>query len=56
MSIKIDQEKCIGCGTCAATCNESYAMSAEGKAEFVKETPCAEGAIETCPVQAISKE
>ncbi len=54
MSIKVDQNTCIGCGTCAATCEESYAINAEGKAEFVKESACANNAIEACPVKAIS--
>ena len=56
MSIKIDKELCIGCGTCAAICPNAFKMSGDNKAEVVgqEENECAKNAAESCPVQAIS--
>jgi len=54
--VKIDQNKCIGCGMCAGTCPETFIMNHDGKAEVVKDevTDCAKNAAENCPVSAIS--
>jgi ferredoxin len=54
--VKINQEKCIGCGMCAGMCPETFIMGANGKAEVVKNkvTDCAKNAAENCPVEAIS--
>lgn len=57
MIIKINQEKCIGCGTCAALAGETFKMNEEGKAEVLpdpkddKET--IEMAAASCPVDVI---
>ena len=52
--VKVDKEKCIGCGACASVCSESFVMK-DGKAEFTgKKADCTKEAIETCPVDAIS--
>ncbi len=55
MSIKVNKELCIGCGTCEALCPAVFKMNAEGKAEVISEEdlPCAKNAAESCPVQAI---
>lgn len=56
MSIKIDKELCIGCGSCAALCPGTFKMNEEnGKAEVVSEADpdCAQKAAESCPTQAI---
>lgn len=52
--IKIDKEKCIGCGACEAICPESFKME-DGKAEFVGsgKEKCISEAKDSCPVQAI---
>ena len=57
--MKVDEEKCIGCGACVATAEEIFEMNDEGKA-FVKKQPetdsekeKANNAKEICPVQAI---
>jgi len=57
MAIKIDKEKCIGCGACSATCGEVFAMGDDGKAYVKKQKniPCVNEAIDGCPVGAISK-
>jgi ferredoxin len=56
--IKIDQEKCIGCGTCAAICPAVFKLNEEiFKAEAIDpeaKDPCVTEAINMCPVQAIS--
>ena len=51
---KVDQDKCIGCGACAATCPEGFEMKA-GKAHVKNgDAPCAKDAAAGCPVDAIS--
>ena len=56
MSIGVNKDTCIGCGTCAALCPEAFKMSDDGKAEPTsqEESGCAKNAAESCPVQAIS--
>ena len=55
--ISVNQEKCVGCGACAATCEGSFEMK-EGKAVAVKteieELTCEKDAESVCPVDAIS--
>ena len=55
--IKVDQEKCIGCGTCSALCPAVFELNNSFKA-FVKDganidLPCTEDAKDACPVEAI---
>lgn len=54
--VKVNQEKCIGCGMCAGMCPETFVMNADGKAEVIKTetTECAKNAAANCPVEAIS--
>lgn len=58
MKAKVDQEACIGCGLCVATCPAVFAMGGD-KAIIVAtpvprdaETDCKK-ATEECPVTAI---
>jgi ferredoxin len=55
MSVKINKDLCIGCGTCEALCPAVFKLGAEGKAEIINQAgaPCAKNAAESCPVQAI---
>lgn len=56
MVIKIDKNKCIGCGLCVSICSEIFEM--KGDKAIVKKQknlPCVKEAIESCPVNAISK-
>lgn len=57
MVIKIDKEKCIGCGLCAEICKEVFFMDKDGKARVKsqKKLPCVKEAIESCPTKAISE-
>jgi len=53
--IKVDQELCIGCGTCAALCSDVFEMNSEGKSQAISQdnVECAKNAAASCPVQAI---
>lgn len=55
-SLALDEERCIGCGSCAIVCpHEVYAV-AQKKARIIDRDGCMEcGACATnCPVNAIS--
>ena len=56
--IKIDEEKCVGCGLCANACHEGAIEMIDGKAKLTCEDYC-DGlgdCLPTCPVDAISFE
>jgi ferredoxin len=64
MKIKIDQEKCIGCGSCTSVCLDVFDLNDENKA-ILRDTGISQGeiddqcvneAIDICPVQAIEIE
>ena len=54
--IVVDQDKCIGCGACAATCSGSFELVG-GKAHVLKSSveklSCESDAATGCPVGAI---
>lgn len=58
MAITVDKETCIGCGTCAALCPETFQMSDDGKSDVISQSDaeCAKNAAQSCPVQAIKVE
>lgn len=70
VKVKIDKEACIGCGVCASICENVFSLGDDGKAEIVEgyresdsstgnvpdDIDCVDSAIESCPVNAISKE
>ncbi len=56
--IKIDKEKCNGCGACAAACHEGAIEMVNGKARLTRENYC-DGlgdCLPACPTNAISFE
>jgi Fe-S-cluster-containing hydrogenase component 2 len=56
--IRIDEEKCNGCGACASACHEGAIEMIDGKARLTKEHYC-DGlgdCLPACPMNAISFE
>ena len=56
--IRIDEEKCNGCGACAAACHEGAIEMIDGKAKLTREDYC-DGlgdCLPQCPTDAISFE
>lgn len=56
--IKINEEKCNGCGLCAAACHEGAIGMVDGKAKLLREDYC-DGlgdCLPACPMNAISFE
>jgi ferredoxin len=54
--MKVDKEKCIGCGLCVSIAEKAFKLSDEGKAEVLaieEEEAKVQEAIDSCPVGAI---
>ena len=62
MKVKVNKEKCIGCGFCAGTCAEVFELGDDGKsqiregADLEKNKDCIKEAQQGCPVGAIEIE
>lgn len=62
MKVKVNEDACIGCGACAAICDEVFEINDEGlssiKVDTVSEADVdsAKEAIESCPTGAIEEE
>ncbi len=56
--VKIDKEKCIGCGSCMSVCSDVFEIKDDMKAHVKTgadtKKPCVKEAIDICPVDAIS--
>lgn len=56
--IKIDEEKCVGCGLCADACHEGAIAMVDGKAKLLRDDYC-DGlgdCLPVCPTEAITFE
>jgi ferredoxin len=55
IKIEVDKEKCIGCGACAATCDnfELEEGKSHAKKTEVDDIGCNQEAADVCPVEAI---
>ncbi|MBQ9019268.1 MAG: ferredoxin [Bacilli bacterium] len=62
MKVKVNKESCIGCGACAAICEDVFEIGDDGLSQVKVETvsddkvDSAREAIESCPTAAISEE
>ena len=58
--VKVDSQKCIGCGVCVTIAPKSFRLNNEGKSSPIEpagdEEKTIREAIESCPVEAISWE
>ena len=61
MKVKVNKESCIGCGACAAICEDVFEIGDDGlskvKVDKVAEDKidAAKEAIESCPTAAIEE-
>ncbi len=59
--MKINKEKCIGCGLCISLCPDVFEIGEDGKSEVKKgadlkaNEKCVQEAKEGCPVSAIEE-
>jgi len=59
-TVKIDQEKCIGCGLCEGMCADVFELKDDGKAHVKNPAGCDSGGCdcksvaESCPAGAIT--
>lgn len=60
MNIIVNQETCIGCGTCLALAPASFKWNEQNKAEGINpagdDEKMVKEVVEACPVQAITIE
>ena len=56
MNIKIDQEKCVGCGRCTEICPDVFNLNENMKSEVIVQDnfECAKNAADQCPQDAIT--
>ena len=57
MKVKIDKNKCIGCGTCVALAPKTFKLGEDAKVMAIEPSGDGEAkvkeAIDSCPVDAI---
>ncbi len=61
MKVKVNQDQCIGCGACAAICDNVFEISDEGLSQVVadevkeEDEEAVQDAIDSCPTSAIEE-
>lgn len=55
MPFKVNKEKCVGCGVCAATCEGGYELGEDGKSQVINQEKAEECGKELCPYGAIEE-
>ena len=50
--IRINEEKCNGCGACASACHEGAIEMIDGKARLTKENDC--DGVKTIPLRVVT--
>jgi len=57
MKVKVDKDKCIGCGLCVSLAPKSFKLGEDGKSQVIEpvgdDEKTIENAAESCPVGAI---
>lgn len=60
IKVKVDQNLCIGCGTCLSICPKTFRINGHHKSEPIEPAGDPEEkiqeAVDACPIQAISTE
>jgi len=71
MKIRLDREKCIGCGSCVVVCPKYFDLDPDGRAKLkggiankektheeltISSIECIQNAVDCCPSQAIRLE
>lgn len=62
MNLKVDKEKCIGCGQCISICNSVFDFDDDNLAKVIQNPVNDDNkedaivAIESCPTEAIIEE
>lgn len=60
MKVRVDQEKCIGCGLCTSLAEAVFSFNDDGRADAGPVSPDDEEAVQSamasCPVEAIEEE
>ena len=60
MKVRVDQEKCIGCGLCTSLAEAVFSFNDDGRADAGAVSPDDEEAVQnalaSCPVEAIEEE
>ena len=57
-TLKVDKNKCIGCGLCVSLCPEVFELGDDGKSNVKNAKACdkcdCKNAADSCPVSAIT--
>ena len=60
MKVRVDQEKCSGCGLCTSLAEAVFSFNDDGRADAGAVSPDDEEAVQnamaSCPVEAIEEE